>query len=130
MRAEVVNDPDGTLSDCVEELIVSLKAAPAITSFLDVQRRFQEDAELTRLRRELQAAADAFQRMPPAGAAAKSALADLRARQAGVQAHPLVQQYVTAKNLADTLLKQVNAIISAQVGVDVAGAAAPAGGCC
>lgn len=130
MHSDLMNDPDGTLLECVEELMASLKVAPAVSAFLDAQRRFQRDAELTRLREELRDAADALQRMKPAGAEAKAMLADVRERQARVQAHPLVQEYVATKNSADAFLKEVNAIISAQVGLDIAGTAAPAGGCC
>ncbi len=130
MQADIMNDPDGSVSESIEELIASLKAAPAIAAFHDAERRFQGDAELTRLRQELQEAYNALQRAKPSGGSARTMAADVRERQARVQAHPLVQEYLAKKNLADALLKQVNAIISAQIGIDVAGTAAPAGGCC
>ena len=108
-KHDVMNDPEGRLPECVEELMTSLKVAPAVAAFIDAQRRFQRDAELTRLRAELQDAADAFQRVKP-GERPQAMLADVRERQARVQAHPLVQEYVATKNSADAFLKEVNAI--------------------
>ncbi len=130
MGADVLIDPTGSLEDSLQELVEALKSAPAIAAFIGAQGRFQSDAELTRQRAELQASFDAFQRANVSGAARQAMLSQVRERQARVQAHPLVQEYLSTKSAAEAFLRQINVAISSIVGLDLADAGRPAGGCC
>lgn len=129
MEADVLIDPTGSLSDSLQELLEALKAAPAIVAFRDAERRFQADGELRRLRTELQESGERLQGARMRGVAAQALLAEVREKQAGVQSHPLVLEYVTTKGAADDFLRGINRAISAIVGLDVADAGRPAGGC-
>jgi len=130
MEPDVMNDPTGSLAGGIGTLIEALKTAPAIAAFIGAETRFQSDAELTRMRAELQTSFEAFQRANATGAAKQAMLTQVRERQARVQAHPLVKEYLTTKSEAEALLRKINDVISSIVGLDLADAGRPSGGCC
>ncbi len=130
MDSDVMNDPTGSLADSVEALVDALRTAGPIAAFIGAQERFQSDPELTRQRAELQKSFDAFQRANASGAARQAMLTEVRQRQAQVQAHPLVQEYLSTKTAAEAFLRQINGAVSSIVGLDLADAGRPAGGGC
>jgi cell fate (sporulation/competence/biofilm development) regulator YlbF (YheA/YmcA/DUF963 family) len=130
MESDAMNDPTGSLAGGIETVIEALRTAPAIAAFIGAETRFQSDAELMRMRAGLQMSFDAFQRANAKGAARQAMLTEVRERQARVQAHPLVQEYLTTKSRAEAFLRQINGVISSIVGLDLADAGRPAGGCC
>ncbi len=130
MESDVMNNPTGSLADSIDTLVEALRSAPPIAAFIGAQGRFQSDAELKPLRAELQESFDAFQRANVSGAARQAMLIGVRERQARVQAHPLVQEYLSTKGAADAFLRQINGEISAILGLDLADAGRPTGGCC
>ncbi len=127
---KVLIEPTGGLADSLQELVEALKSAPSIAAFRDADARFQADDDLRRLRTDLQASGERFQRARETGAAAQALLTEVREKQARVQSHPLVREYVTTKAAAEAFLKRINRAMSSIVGLDVADAGRPAGGCC
>lgn len=123
-------EPTGSLADSLRDLVEALTITPAIADFRNAERRFQADADLRLLRTELQASGERLQRARETGAAAQALLTEVREKQARVQSHPLVRDYVATKAAAETFVKGVNRAMSSIVGLDVADAGRPAGGCC
>ncbi len=127
---DMLIEPSGRLADSLQELIDSLKIAPAVTAFRDAERRFHADDDLRKLRTELQASGERLQRARETGATTQALLTEVREKQGRVQSHPLVREYVSTKTAAETFLKGLNRAMSSIVGLDMADAGRPAGGCC
>lgn len=109
-----------------EEFIEALRATPAIRRFKEASRRFEADQEVQSLLGRLQR----FQQAQQRGTATSTEVQDARDAQARIQRHPLVREFLAARNGAGALFLQTNQAISEVMGIDFGQTAGPAGGAC
>jgi cell fate (sporulation/competence/biofilm development) regulator YlbF (YheA/YmcA/DUF963 family) len=121
-RARVIQHADA--------FITALRATPVVQRFADAQRRFDTDPEVRALLETFQRLADGFQRAQRAGEARPDQVREIRDAQARIQAHPLVREFVDAREAVGRFLQETNLVISEVLGVDFGQTAGPAGGAC
>jgi cell fate (sporulation/competence/biofilm development) regulator YlbF (YheA/YmcA/DUF963 family) len=107
-----------------DEFIAALKATPVVRRYAEAARRFQEDQEVQSLMRTLQR----FQRAPQAGEGLSTELQDARDAHARLRNHPVVEEYLAARDAVGALLRETNLLISQILGLDF-GQTAGSGGC-
>jgi cell fate (sporulation/competence/biofilm development) regulator YlbF (YheA/YmcA/DUF963 family) len=126
-------DGSGDRSPVLErtrEFVTALKATPSVQHFVAAQHRFQTDAEVRQIMADLQRKTDAFQEAQQDGTLREEQIQDVRAAQARFQRHPLVREFVQARDAAGVFLQETNHVISEILGLDFGQTAGPAGGAC
>lgn len=126
-------DGSGDRSPVLErtrEFVTALKATPSVQHFVAAQHRFQTDSEVRQIMADLQRKADAFQKAQEDGTLREEQIRDVREAQARFQRHPLVQEFVQARDAAGLFLQETNRVISEILGLDFGQTAGPAGGAC
>ena len=113
-----------------DAFIRALRATPVVQRFVGAQRRFDTDPEVQKRLETFQRLADGFQRAQQAGDARPDQVREIRDAQARVQAHPLVREFVAAREAVGVLLQETNLAISEVLGVDFGQTAGPARGAC
>lgn len=112
------------------ELIEALRATAVIEAYQRAEERFRKAAELRRVRADFERVAGAFQRAQGQGTLTHAQIREAREVQARLQRHPLVQEFLAARDAAGRFLQEVNRVMSEVLGVDVGATAGPAGGAC
>lgn len=122
-------DGRGELSERVRELVAALQGAPAIERFRAAEERFRTDAELGRMQAGLRWNHERLQQAEREKRHDPRLFQELRDTQARIQRHPLVVEFVAARNEAQDLLRMVNQEMTEVLGVDIGGSVGRAGGC-
>ncbi len=112
------------------EFVTALKATLSVQHFVTAQRRFQTDAEVREIMADLQRNAEAFQKAQQDGTLREEQIQTVRAAQARFQQHPVVREFVQAREAAGVFLQETNRVISELLGLDFGQTAGPAGGAC
>jgi cell fate (sporulation/competence/biofilm development) regulator YlbF (YheA/YmcA/DUF963 family) len=120
----------GVVTERVRELVEALWAAPAIEQFRTAEERFRADAELGRIQAGLRWSHERLQKAQREKRHDPRLFQEVRDGQARLQRHPLVIEFVTARQAAQDLLRETNQEMAAVLGVDVGASAGRAGGCC
>jgi cell fate (sporulation/competence/biofilm development) regulator YlbF (YheA/YmcA/DUF963 family) len=109
-----------------DEFIEALRATPAVQRFAEASRRFEADQEVQSLMGTLQR----FQRAQQTGEVLGTRFQDVRNAQARLQNHPVVQEFLAARDAVGALLQETNLVISEILGLDFGQTVGPAGGAC
>jgi cell fate (sporulation/competence/biofilm development) regulator YlbF (YheA/YmcA/DUF963 family) len=112
------------------EFAAVLAGSPAFATFLAVRERFAADETAQALWRRLQEAEQEMALLQTWGGAATAQLEELQRLRAEAQAHPAIGALFDAQDAVVTLFERTADVISAEGGLDFAGACRPAGGCC
>lgn len=121
-RARVVQHTD--------EFVRALRVTPVVQRFADAQRRFDTDPDVQALLARFQHLAGAFQRAQQEGTVGVAQVQEIREAQGRVQAHPVVREFLDAREAVGVFLQETNLVISETLGVDFGQTAGPAGGAC
>ena len=121
--AEEPENGHGVVTERVRALVEALRAAPAI-------EQFRADAELGRIQAGLRWSHERLQKAQREKRHDPRLFQEVRDGQARLQRHPLVIEFVTARQAAQDLLRETNQEMAAVLGVDVGASAGRAGGCC
>ncbi len=112
---------------CTDQFIAALRATPAIQRFVEAERRFEADEEVQRLMETLQR----FQRAQRTGEGSVGDMLAVRDAQVRIQNHPLVQEFLAARDGVGGFFQKTNQAISEVLGLDFGQTAGPASsGCC
>jgi cell fate (sporulation/competence/biofilm development) regulator YlbF (YheA/YmcA/DUF963 family) len=109
-----------TVQQRTDEFIEALLATPAIRRFREAARQFETDPEVQSLLETLQR----FQQAQQAGLDLSNSLQDIRDLQLQIRNHPVVQEFLSARDEAGALLQETNVAISQPLGLDFAQTAA------
>lgn len=112
------------------EFVAALKATPAVERFAAAQARFRTDPEVQEILQGLQSQVDDFQRAQQDGTLQEEQIRQVREAQARFQAHPLVREFLEAREAVGLFLQETNRVISGILGLDFGQTAGPAGGAC
>lgn len=122
-------DGRGVVTERVRELVEALREAPAIELFRAAELRFRNDEELGQMQAGLRLKYQQLQRAESEKRHDPRLFQEVRDMQARLQRHPLVVEFVTARQAAQDLLRQTNEAMTAVLGVDVGASVGRAGGC-
>jgi cell fate (sporulation/competence/biofilm development) regulator YlbF (YheA/YmcA/DUF963 family) len=111
-------------------LAQTLRATHAIQAYLEAEERFRTSPEVERLRSALNESYRIYEQAESAGQATVEHIQDVRRRQAELQAHPAVAEFIERRDAAGLFLQRINQEISALLGLDFGATAGPAGGAC
>lgn len=109
-----------------DEFIEALKATPVVRRFDEAARRFEGDPEVQSLMGILRR----FQQAQQKGGLIATELADVQGAQMRIRNHPVVQEFLAARDAVGELLQETNRAISEVLGLDFGQTAGPAGGAC
>lgn len=109
-----------------EEFVEALKGTPVVRRFAEASRRFEGNQEVQSLMETLLR----FQRAQQTGGMSPSELREVRDAQARFRNHPVVQEFLAARDAVVALLQETNLVISEVLGLDFGQTAGPAGGSC
>lgn len=112
------------------DLADALRATPTIAAYRQAEERCRSDTQLGLLREEFERVARAFRQAEARGTLTQGQVRQAREVQARLQQHPLVQEFLTARDEAGRLLQMVNRAMSEVLGLDVGATVGPAGGAC
>jgi cell fate (sporulation/competence/biofilm development) regulator YmcA (YheA/YmcA/DUF963 family) len=127
--AEAPADGRGVVSERARELVEALRATPTIERFRAAQERFRADEELGRMQAELRESQERLQHAQSERRHDPQLFKRVRDLQEQLQQHPLVLEFVAARQEAQDLLRLANQEMTAILGLDVA-ANTPRTGCC
>ena len=127
--ADVSEDGRGVVSERVRELVEALRAAPAVEQFRAAEARFRADTELGRMQAGLRWSHEQLQKAEREKRHDPHLFQEVRDAQARLQRHPLVIDFVAARQAAQDLLRETNQEMAAVLGVDIGASAGRAGGC-
>lgn len=127
--ADASENGRGVVTERVRELVEALRAAPAIERFREAEERFRADAELGRIQAGLRWSHEQLQRAQREKRHDPRLFQEVRDAQARLRRHPLVIDFVTARQAAHDLLRETNQEMASVLGVDIGGSVARAGGC-
>jgi len=110
------NHPDNLASvqQRTDEFIEALLATPAIRRFREAARQFETDPQVQSLLETLQR----FQQAQQAGLDLSDSLQDIRDTQLQIRNHPVVQEFLSAREEASALIQETNLAISQPLGLD------------
>ena len=91
----------GVVTERVRELVEALRAAPAIERFRTAEERFRADAELGRIQAGLRWSHERLQKAQREKRHDPRLFQEVRDGQARLQRHPLVMEFVTARQAFD-----------------------------
>jgi cell fate (sporulation/competence/biofilm development) regulator YlbF (YheA/YmcA/DUF963 family) len=128
--ADASEDGRGAVTERVRELVEALRAAPAIEQFRAAQERFRADTELGRMQAGLRWSHERLQRAQQEKRHDPRLFQEVRDAQARLQRHPLVVDFVEARQAAQDLLRETNQEMATILGIDIGGSVGRAGGCC
>lgn len=111
-------------------LAQTLRATQAVQAYLVAEERFRTSPEVESLRSALTESYRIYEQAEGAGRATVKHIREVRRRQAALQAHAAVAEFVRRRDEAGLVLQRVNQEISALLGVDFGAAVRPAGGAC
>lgn len=111
-------------------LAQTLRATRVIQAYLAAEQGFRTNSEVERLRGALTDAYQAYLAAERDGHATVEQIHDVRRRQAALQAHPAVLEFVQHREAGGLFLQRVNGEISALLGLDFGATVGPAGGAC
>ncbi len=123
-------DGRGAVDERVRGLVEALRATPAMERFRLATERFRTDAELRRLQagalwiRERIQAAERQNRHDP------NLFMEARETNARLQRHPLVIEFLEAREEAQDLMRAANLQMATVLGFDIAASVGRGGGCC
>jgi len=127
-------DPQGDghlkVSAAARELVEALRATPVIQAYRQAEKLFHEDPEVRRLRANVERAIEAFQRSQEKGTLTQSQIDEARNLQARLQNHPVVKEFLAARDAAGEFLQGVNRSITEILGVDLGATVGPRRGTC
>lgn len=109
-----------------EEFVQALKSTPVVLHFNGAARRFKADLEVQSLMATLQR----FQQAQQNGGVTSAELKDVRDAQMRIRNHPVVQEFLAARDAVGAFLQETNQAISEVLGLDFGQTAGPAGGAC
>lgn len=121
---------DDVVKERARELAAALSAAPAIGRYRAAQERFRGDAALGEMQAGLQAAYERLQAAERELRHDPGLFQEVRSLQARLQRHPVVVEFGSARSAAQDLLRQVNAVMTEALGVDIGASVGRSGGCC
>ncbi len=104
----------------------ALKATGVARRFTEATRRFESDTEVQGLLDTLQR----FQRAQRTGEILAEGVEDIRKAQVRLQAHPVVNEFLAARDALGSFLQEANVEMSQVLGVNFGQTAGPAGGSC
>ncbi len=107
-----------------DEFIRAIKATPVGQRFAEAKRRFEGDKEVQSLMETIQNFQKAQQSLQ------STDIQSVRKAQTRLRSHPVVQEFVAARDAVGVLLRDANREVSEVLGIDVAQTVAPASGCC
>ncbi len=122
-------DGNALVKERLQEFVDALLATPTIGRFRTAEERFRNDPELSRAQGELRQSYDRLQEAQREKRHDPQLFADVREQQAALQRHPLVVEFVAARDEVQDLLRMANQEMTAILGVDIA-ATAPRSCCC
>lgn len=127
------SDPNRTGRESVpgrlRELAEALHDAPAIARFRTAEERFRGDTEVRRLQAQVRTSYEQLQLAERENRHDPRLFQEVRDTQALLQRHPAVAEFVTSRQEAMDLLREVNATMAEVLGVDIGGSVSRAGGC-
>jgi len=128
--AEASENGRGVVTERVRELVEALRAAPAIEQFRAAEARFRADTELGLIQAGLRLSHERLQKAQREKRHDPRLFQEVRDAQARLQRHPLVIEFVEARQAAQDLLRETNQEMAEVLGVDIGGSVGRAGGCC
>jgi cell fate (sporulation/competence/biofilm development) regulator YlbF (YheA/YmcA/DUF963 family) len=130
-EAEMAEAEDGraAVTQRVLELVEALRAAPAIERYRTAEKRFRADKELGRMQAGLRWSHQQLQKAEREKRHDPRLFQEVRDGQARLQRHPLVVEFVQARQDAQDLLRETNQEMASILGVDIGGSVGPAGAC-
>lgn len=117
------------LAERVLELVEALRAAPAIERFRAAEERFRSDAELGSMQAGLRRSHEQLRIAERERRHDPRLFQEVRDTQTRLQRHPLVVEFVAARQEAQDLLRRANEEMTAVLGVDLGASVGSAGGC-
>ncbi len=123
--------PDGrtAVSERLGDLVEALLATPTLNRYRVALERFRTDGEILRLQAALRATHERFREAQQAKRHDPQLFKEMRELQAQLQEHPVVLEFVAARDGAEDLLRMTNQEMTAILGIDLA-ASLPRTGCC
>lgn len=121
---------DKTLKTAADRFAETILNTDVVKSFLAYREAYERDPDINRLRKELSEAVKAFRERQRTGEVNDSDIKRVRALQAALNKHPVVEGCSHAYDLFVDVLRESNAAISELLGMDFAETAAPAHSCC
>lgn len=112
------------------DLADALRATPTIAAYRQAEARFRSDPQLRLLREEFERVAQTFREAQARSTVTQAQVRQVREVQTRLQRHPLVQEFLAARDAAGRLLQEVNRAMSEVLGLDVGATVGPAGGAC
>jgi cell fate (sporulation/competence/biofilm development) regulator YlbF (YheA/YmcA/DUF963 family) len=128
--ADASYDGHEAVTERVRELAEALKNAPPVARYRAAEERFRADAELQRLQSGLRWSHEQLRKAEREGRHDARLFQEVRDGQARLQRHPLVVEFVAARQEARDFLRETNDVMTEVLGVDIGGSVGRSGGCC
>ncbi len=125
MEAERIEGREAVLR-CTDTFVDALKSTSAVQRFIGAAHRFESDQEVQTLMGVLRQ----FQLAQQAATISRADLQEVRDAQIHIRNHPVVVDFLTARDEVGMLLQETNRVISEVLGLDFGQTAGPAGGSC
>lgn len=109
-----------------QHFVEALKATPAYCRFASADRRFRADLEAQQIVQELQEMTAEFHQAKRAGTLGQEQVQEVLEAQARLRDHPLIRDFMQARDEVELLLQDTNRAISEVLGFDFGRAAGPA----
>lgn len=118
------SDQTDNVQQRTDEFIEALLATPALSRFQVAAQQFESDPEVQSLIETLQR----FQQARQAGLDISENLQEVRDAQTRIRNHPVVQEFLSARQELSELIQATNAAISEPIGLNFGQAVGPASG--
>lgn len=118
------SDQTDNVQQRTDEFIEALLATPALSRFQEAAQRFESDPEVQSLIETLQR----FQQAQQAGLDISESLQEVHDAQTRIRNHPVVQEFLSARQELSELIQATNVAISEPIGLNFGQAVGSAGG--
>lgn len=112
------------------KLAAAIGRSSAYHRYEEAYSHLRQDREAQQILKEFQQEQQSYQMMQSWGGASEEDYQRLLKKQEKMLTHPIIKNFFQSQEDLVALLKEINAFISEQIGIEFAGTAKPAGGCC
>ncbi len=121
---------DMNLKLAAEEFVRYLNSSKEVKDFQAVQKKFNNDPEVSELCQKFTRLAQEFRQKQATGSVTQEEINTIKQLQQQINTHPVTQEYAQKQQELKIVLQEYNVCISEIIGLDFSATVAPQTGCC